>query len=173
MAGTDPVASSKWTARPVGWEHPWPPVALNALGNPPPPPGFSRDSLTRGLSWPPSFKEKTFTPSPTLRKAIAYAARADCAADTRLATELRVKAEQQHIAWRNTRLLNLSVSSECGLLLFLKYKRAHHLDRGTLPVAYLTRAERISYCTRLQEAALASRLCEGLENEWTDDASDT
>ena len=71
----------------------------------------------------------------------------------------------------NTRLLNLSVSSECGLLLFLKHNTnarttvttTLRLNRG-ISVPYLTRAERTSYCTRLQEAALASRLCEGLED---------
>jgi len=161
--------STKWTTRPAGWECPWPPVELNQLKDPPPPFGFSRDPLTRGLSWPPSYKEKAFSPSPTLRKATAHAARPDCPADTRSATELRVKAEQQHIAWRNTRLLNLSVASQSGLLLFLKYKRAHHLNLGTLPVACLTRAERIHHCARLQEAAVACRLCEGLEDEWTDE----
>ena len=129
--------------------------------------GYSRDPLTRGLSWPPSFKEKTFFPSFTLGKAIAEAAKSDSPAERRLEVELRVTAEQTHIAWRNTRLRNLSVCSERGLLLYLQHKRRYHLTRGTLPVPYMTRAERLAHAQKLQEAAFARLLCEGLEEEWS------
>ena len=158
-----------WTARPAGWDCPWPPVALDRLEDPPPPLGHSRDPLTRGLSWPPSFKEKSFTPSITLRKAMAEADRSDCSAERRSAVELRVKAEQTHMAWRNTRLRNLSACSERGLLLHLLHKRTHHLTRGTLPVPCVTRAERLAHARKLQDAAVARRLCDGLKEEWSDD----
>ena len=127
------------------------------------PPGYSRDPLTCGLSWPPSFKRKTYSPTVTFRKAIAEAARPDCPAERRLEVELKVRADQTHVAWRNTRLRNLSVCSERGLLLYLHHKRVYHLTRLTLPVPYMTRAERLAHAQQLQEEAITRLLCEGLE----------
>ena len=83
-------------------------------------------------------------------------------AEQRAALEAKIAEEQE----TNARIL--SACSERGLVLFLQHKRRCHLNRGTLPVPCMTRAERLAHAKKLQEAAVATLLCEGLDEEWSD-----